>query len=234
MDQLTISNRVKPSCEILDDATLATYYNFDSNPILTDSGPNSLSSTSVSVNFVSSGHISDAIEFNNSTSSLQIGGLTGLGVSNKPFSISLWIRPYGMLGTIVFVSQAPVGSTWCASFIGFGVSGAIVAQLWNGAIRAVLSPTNITYSVWHHIVETWSPTNGLRLYVDNILVASDPAIITYTASSASNYVTLANRPNNSCALGAVGTQGRFFGDIDDFRVYSREITIDDVCALYHY
>ncbi|CAF1051646.1 unnamed protein product [Rotaria sordida] len=231
IDQLTIVNRAKSACEILDDATLATYYDFDNSPILNDSGPNSLSSTSQFVSFTSSGYSSKAISFNNSTSYLQISGLTGLGTTNKSFSISLWIRPHSLSGTIVYVSSTAVGAGWCLSFIGFATNGSIVAQIWNGPARTVFGPALSISSVWYHIVETWSSINGLRLYIDRVLIASDPSLVTYTASSASNYVRLANRPNNSCAFGEVGLTTAFYGDIDDFRIYSRELAIDDICAF---
>ncbi|CAF0927986.1 unnamed protein product [Rotaria sordida] len=231
IDQLTIVNRAKSACEILDDATLATYYNFDNSPILNDSGPNSLPSTSQSVSFTSSGYSSKAISFNNSTSYFQISGLTGLGTTNKSFSISLWIRPHSLSGTIVYVSSTAVGAGWCLSFIGFATNGSIVAQIWNGPARTVFGPALSISSVWYHIVETWSSINGLRLYIDSVLIASNPSLVTYTASSASNYVRLANRPNNSCAFGEVGLTTAFYGDIDDFRIYSRELAIDDICAF---
>ncbi|CAF0973494.1 unnamed protein product [Rotaria sordida] len=192
IDQLTIVNRAKSACEILDDATLATYYDFDNSPILNDSGPNSLPSTSQFVSFTSSGYSSKAISFNNSTSYLQISGLTGLG---------------------------------------FATNGSIVAQIWNGAARTVFGPALSISSVWYHIVETWSSINGLRLYIDSVLIASNPSLVTYTASSASNYVRLANRPNSSCAFGEIGSTTAFYGDIDDFRIYSRELAIDDICAF---
>ncbi len=56
--------------------------------------------------------------------------------------------------------------------------------------------------------------------------------MSYIASSGSNYVKLANRPTNTCAYGAIGAPASFYGDMDDFRIYSRELTADDVCALY--
>jgi len=205
----------------------------DNYPTLTDSGPNSLPSTQQNVSFVSSGHASNAISFNNSAAYLQIDDLTSLGVANQSFSISLWIRPYSLSGTLVFVSQTATGSIWCVSFIGFATNGSIVAQVWTGTVQAVFGAALSTSSVWYQIVQTWSSTNGLRLYIDNVLVASDALAVSYSASGASDYVTLANRPNNACALGAINSQTAFYGDIDDFRVYSRELTADDVCALYY-
>lgn len=232
MDHMTISGRAKPACEILDDASLAALYTFDNSLILNDSGPNTLSSTFQSVSFISSGHLADALSFTNATSSLQISHLTGLGTVDKSFSISLWIRPVTLSGTLVFVSQTSIGSIWCFSFIGFAANGSIVGQMWTSVARAVYGPALNTSSTWHHIVQTWSSINGLRLYVNNALVASDSVAISYQASSAPNYVTVANRPNNACAFGAVALPTYYTGSIDDFRIYSRELTAHDVCALY--
>lgn len=232
MDHITISDRAKPACEILDDASLATHYNFDSSLAPNDSGPNSLNSTYQSIASTTSGHLASALSFANATSFLQISDLTGLGTINGSFSISLWIRPTNLSGTLVFVSQTSLGTIWCFSFLGFAANGSIVAQIWTGTARAIFGPAFTTSSTWYHIVQTWSFTKGLRLYVDGILVASDPLAKPYQASSASNYVTIANRPNNPCAFGAIDSQTYYMGDIDDFHIYSRELTADDVCALY--
>jgi hypothetical protein len=172
------------------------------------------------------------MSFNNSAAYLQIGDLTSLGVVNKPFSIALWIRPHSLSGTVVFVAKNAGDTGWCIPFIGFANNGSIVAQIWTGSYPYVLGPTLSTCSVWYQIVETWSSTNGLRLYIDNVLVASNPSVTTYAASGVSDYVTVANRPSSGCTIGVIGSQTAFYGDIDDFRIYSRELTADDVCALY--
>jgi hypothetical protein len=74
--------------------------------------------------------------------------------------------------------------------------------------------------VWSHIVETWSPTNGLRLYIDSVLVASLPSATIYSASGVSNFLTLANSLSGmgNCYDGGLGVTvpGPFDGDIDDF------------------
>ena len=200
-----------------------------------DDGPNSLSSTSQSVNYTSSGQSSRAISFNGNTSYFQIFDFVGLGVSNQAFSISLWIRPYALAGTVVYVENATAANRWCIPFIGFSSSGALVAQIWNGgSVRSIYGPTLLTLSVWHHVVQTWSSTNALRLYVDNVLVASNTTVTPYAASGIPNNIKLANRANNACAGGSIGPQLAFRGDIDEFRVYTRELAADDVCALYFY
>lgn len=234
MDQLTITDRAKPACEILDDATLATYYNFDINPSLIDSGPNSLSSTSLDISFVSSGLISNVMSINQNTSYLQINYLIGLGTMNQPFSISFWIRPYVLSGTLVSVTASLTPNSWCVPFLGFSTSSALIAQILSGLIQSVSDPTNLTLSTWHHIVRTWSPTNQLQLYVDNILVGSNTVPTIYAASSQPTYVKIGDQDNVNCSMGNVNSQVPFQGDIDEFRIYSRELTNGDVCALYRY
>ncbi len=201
---------------------------------MTDAGPNNLLSTSQNVNFISSGQISGAISFNGNTSYFQIDDLTGLGVVNQAFSISLWIRPYALAGTIVFVENGTVGSLWCIPFIGFASNGSLVAQMSSGGVQSIFGPVLSTSSIWYHVVQTWSSTNGLQLYVDNVLVAASTTTVSYSASSMSNNIKVANWPNNACTAGAIGPQLAFYGDIDEFRVYSRELTANDVCVLYFY
>ena len=201
---------------------------------MADVGPNSLPSTLQNVDFVSTGHLSGAISFNNSSSFLQITDLIELGIPNKPFSISLWIRPYSLAGTVVFVENGTIGNLWCISFVGFSNNGSLVAQMWNGTVRSIFGPVLSTSSVWYHIVQTWSPTNRFRLYVDDVLVGSDTLATVYLANSTPMKVKLGNRPNNSCIAGKIGPQLAFHGDIDDFRIYSRELTTDDIYVLYHY
>ncbi|CAF0965701.1 unnamed protein product [Rotaria sp. Silwood1] len=236
IDQVTIAERAKSSCEVLEEAILSAYFTFNSGISFNDSGPNSLSAIGSSVSFVSTGHALEAISFSGSTSSyFQISGVTSLGITNRPFSISLWIRPRSLSGTIVHVSANSSGLGWCYPFLGFTANGSIVAQMYSSIVKSVIGPSVPVASDWTHIVETWSPTNGLRLYVNNILVASTTAMATsYVASSVQNYVTLANSLSGVgiCDAGLLGSMSPYNGDIDEFRIYSRELTADDICTLY--
>ena len=192
---------MKSSCEILDE------------------GPNALSSIAQNVSYASSGHRSDAISFNYSTSS---------------FSISLWLQPDSLIGTLVFVENGTAGFQWCIPFLGFAANDSLVAQVWTGSARAVFVPILSTSSGWHHVVQTWSSTNRLRLFVNNTLVAVNTVAGSYSASSLSNNVKLGNRPINGCSQGSIPPPYPYRGDLDDFRIYSRELTSDDICALYNY
>ncbi|CAF1334941.1 unnamed protein product [Rotaria sp. Silwood1] len=236
IDRLAITGRDKSACEILEEASLAAYFTFDSGISFTDSGPNSLSAVGQSVSFTSNGHSLQAISFNGSTSSyFQISDVTGLGITNRPFTISFWIRPQSLSGTLVHVSANSSGLGWCIPFLGFAANGSIIAQMLNGIIRYVIGPSIPLAPTWTHIVETWGPVNGLRLYIDNVLVASTTSMAnSYTASTVPNYVTLGNSLSGAsiCNGGLLGSMSPFNGDMDEFRIYSRELTADDICTLY--
>jgi hypothetical protein len=235
MDQMTVSNRVKSACEILEIATLVAHFTFDAGLFKVDSGPNSLIAITQSTSSISSGHYAQAITFPGSIFSYyQISDFTALGTSNQPFSISLWLQPASLLGIVVHVSSSVDGNIWCMPFLGFAGNGALQAQIFKE--KSVVWVTDPTHSVttldWSFVVQTWSPTNGLRLYINNVLVASHLYPI-YDASSSPNYITLGNALSGAehCRTGGVNTSP-YQGDMDDFRVYSRELTADDVYTLY--
>ncbi|CAF1136917.1 unnamed protein product [Rotaria sordida] len=239
MDKLTISRRAKSACEILEDATLAARFPFDNVATLVDFGPNSISTSASSYSILSSGHSLQAIKFNDSNSYFQASGFTQFSINNQPFSISLWIQPESRSGTLVHISTLSTGlGLWCLSLIGFASNGTLVAQIYNGTtVLSVMASTLIplSSSFWTHIVQTWSSTNGLRLYIDNVLVASLPSATTFSASGITpNYATLASSllGSGSCLAGAINATSPFTGGIDDFKIYSRELSATDVCTLY--
>jgi hypothetical protein len=72
--------------------------------------------------------------------------------------------------------------------------------------------------VWHHVACTWNGTT-LSLYVDGNLVASDSSM-TLVFTSGQMY------------LGR-NTVGNYWnGGIDDFRIYDRALSVDDINVLY--
>lgn len=232
---MTITTGEKASCQVLEEATLAAYFNFDTGVQMIDQGPNGLLATGQSLSTTITGRLQQAISFTGATTSyFQVIGLTGLGISNRPFSISIWIRPRRLSGVIAHVSSLASGNGWCSSFLGFSSSGTIVAQMINSLPVSIMSSSIPKISSWTHIVQTWSSTNGLRLYVDNILVANNSAMATsFIGSGISNFVTLGNSlSGTTCIPGGVASLTPFDGDMDEFRIYSRELTTNDVCRLY--
>lgn len=219
MDHLTITRRAKSACEILEDATLVSCFLFDTTAPYTDLGPNSLRSTSFSTSIISSGRHNEAISFNG-TGYFQVSSFTAVGISNETFSIVLWLRPRSMLGTIVHVSSSSNGAGWCLPFLAISSAGSLIAQGYNPPAIGLLGPSLPISSIWSHIVQTWSSTNGFRLYVNGVLAASLASAVSYLASGQSNFVTLANSRNGTvfCAPSVLlnVTPGGLDCDIDDF------------------
>ncbi|CAF0826048.1 unnamed protein product [Adineta steineri] len=238
IDQMTVSTRVKSSCEILEIATLVAHFTFDNGLFLNDSGPNYLQAITLGTSSFASGRFSQAIAFNGTQHSMfQVSGFTALGTANKSYSISLWLRPISLLGIVVHVSTLSSGTGWCEPFLGFAPNGSFVAQSYCGGVVTVANPTlSIATLVWSHVVQTWSSTNGLCLYVNNVRVT--PCLSsanTYDASSAVNLITLGSSfdaTTAGCGMGQIDPSA-YKGEIDDFRVYSRELSVSDVTTLYY-
>ncbi|CAF0839563.1 unnamed protein product [Adineta steineri] len=241
IDQMTVSTRVKSSCEILDIATLVAHFTFDNGLVLNDSGPNYLQATTSETSTFASGRFSQAISFNGTQYSyFQASGFTAFGTNNKSYSISLWLRPTSLLGIIVHVSTASSGlGGWCVPFLGFAANGSVVGQSYVNmvGVDTVANPTlSVATLVWSHVVQTWSLINGLCLYVNNVLVT--PCLSSansYSASGGSDFLTLGSMFNATAGLCAMGEiiQSSYKGEMDDFRVYSRELSACDVSTLYY-
>jgi hypothetical protein len=234
---VSITGRAKSACEVLEDASLAGCFLFDNPNPYADSGPNGLLSNQTSVTIVSAGHIGQAISFDG-TSYFQASSFTGLGISNQSFSVLLWMRSRSLNRTVVHVSAYTSGSGWCIPFVGISSNGSVVVQIFTGVaiLPCVIKASASSFTSWTHVVETWSMTNGLRLYLDGTLTGSLASAKTFLASGVSNFVTLGNSRNgmNICTGGCVSSRapGAFDGDIDDFRVYSRELTASEVNTIY--
>ncbi len=235
---MSVSGRVKSSCEILELATLAAWFSFDGSSPLLDLGPNSVSSNGSNYTLVPGVNL-QAISFMGSSSSFfQASGFLFLGIPNQPFSFSLWVQPEVLAGTLVQVSTNASGTGSCAAFIGFSSNGSLIAQVKTNTSYVAVSYPSLPLTSFSHIVQTWSSTNGLRLYINSNLVSSATATTYWAASSWVNYVTLggclSGCVNCSATAGDQILAGPFAGAVDEFQVYSRELTASDVCTLFIY
>lgn len=226
IDQVSITHRVKTASEILDDATLIAYYSFDCESIF-DSGPNLLHGSAIGHIFVA-GQINQAIAFNSSTAYFQAFGFTSLGMSNESFSISLWIKPSILTGTIIHLSNESTGNGWCMPILGFSASGNIIAQIPNTNLYGPILPLN----VWSHIILIYSFTNGIRLYINETLSASSGSNLTKDGPNVPLFITIANQLSeiNTCISGNISSVP-YVGAIDELHIYNREISALEACIL---
>jgi hypothetical protein len=124
-------------------------------------------------------------------------------------------------------------------FVGFTSSQQLVVQVWNSSFPVNTIGPILTVNTWTYVVETFSITNGLKLYINGTLYSSVSNINTYVASGSQNYLTIAStltasvNPQYCVSTGMLGL-GSYNGAVDELRVYSRELTAEDVCTLSRY
>ena len=113
--------------------------------------------------------------------------------------------------------------------MGFRSTGEIVV-IHDGSIRKEIVGLSIPINIWTHIAITYSSRNGLILYINGMFYATTGRT-SYTASEEASVLTLGNSFNgSSCHQGSI-TSDVYVGDIDEFRVYSRELSTMDVYEL---
>ena len=234
IDQMIVNQRVKSACELLEEATLAARFEFDGGSPNDDLGPNNLPGDGSQYTYVPSIRSPQAISFQGTNEShFVIEDVYALGIINQPFSIVYWIEPQALVGAIVHLSSAADGRDWCMPYMGFNVNGSIFGEILGAGVNAIAADDLLPTQAWSHVAQTWSPTNGLRLYVNSTLVESNSTLTSNGASQVSMWVFLGSgvKGLNYCAKGAMPSKRPFAGAIDDFRIYSRELTVIDICTI---
>ena len=199
-----------------------------------DSGPNQINAQAVGLNSGDGGRVGQSHLFNSTSAYFQVTSLLLLGYSYRPFSFVMWLRPIISVtsnGTILHVSSALDGTGWCLQLIGLNSLGQIIATGYDGTsnMPQVTGPV-LTVGFWVHIAYTYSQTNGIRLYVNGVLSGQTSAFV-YAKPSAPLTVTLGQPLNGtSCAHGTIQS-GNYRGQIDEFYVFSREVSQSDITAL---
>jgi hypothetical protein len=226
IDQVSITCRAKAANEILDDATLVAYYSFDCGSTL-DSGPNLLHGNA-SGQITIAGRINDALLFNLPNAYFQAYGFLIFGIGNQSFSISLWIAPLNLSGTLFHVSNQSTGDGWCMSLLGFNSSGSLIAQMSSASVAERVLKVN----VWTHVVQTFSVANGTRLYINGTLRQSNFATTFCSPPYQPMYIIIASRRfgGPTCMSGSIDP-GSYTGAIDELRIYNREITATEIYML---
>ena len=237
IDQISLVTSIKSASEIFYDATFVFYYSFDTSPYM-DAGLWNLTGLDAGITpAIGTGRINDAASFTAANKSFLIGGLGVLGSSSQSYSMALWIKPTSVSGgSIVYVSKCNTncGSNWCMPFIGLTSSGRIVIQSWSstsgGTLVSLTGPALFT-NIWTHIVYTYNPANGMRLYLNGILFQQSSAFSSM-GSGSSNYVYLGNFPLTTCTqTSGIISATQYYGIVDEYYLYARELTATEITTL---
>ena len=232
LDSIAYFGRAKNATEVLRDATLTAYLSFDGNTLL-DSGPLSINGIGANFAYITPGRLNAALTLLGPSSYVQITGLRRIGTNNWPYSVAIWIYPTSLAGgTIMHLSSRTDGAqtnAWCLPIMGLTSSGQIAINSWNGGNIPVTGPT-VPLNAWTHVVGTYSQTNGERLYVNGTLRSSASGY-NFAAGTVPMTITLGSSllGTGVCNTGTI-QMGRFYGWLDEFYVYARELTATEVAA----
>ena len=215
--------------EILRDATLTVAFSFEDN--LLDSGPMGINGSGVNVGYASVGRLNRSLALLVNQSYVQATGLVLFGTVGQPYSFAIWIRPTVVdRGTIIHVSELPSGLGWCVPMLGFTSASTIGVQGWNGSPMTLTGPPAVV-NVWTHLAVTYSPASGLRLYVNGTQWGAASSTYSYAAAGYPVTATLGQPLTGIvCSAGNINI-GQYFGYMDDFELYSRELTASFVLGL---
>lgn len=245
IDHLTISaGSARTACQIYNDATLTAYFPFDSGAVWNDYSANLLHGFGVGVSVTPVGRSGQAIYFGTNTSFFQSRCFLSPQKGNAPFSFAFWVNAYNPRsgGSLVHISYLQNGNgSHCYDLMALTSTGTLVVQLMQSTslVNAYQGPS-IPSNSWIHLTVVYGSTNGVRIYMNGqiTMVSSNTATIPFNNNNEPFYVTLANSsplgptmtPN--CRNGSIPIlAGPFNGAIDEFRLYSRELTNQEICKL---
>ncbi|CAF4274495.1 unnamed protein product [Rotaria magnacalcarata] len=230
IDQVLYVALAKNATEVLYEATLTFSYSFENN--LLDSGALGINGTGTNVAYSTSGRVNNCLSLLSNSSYVQVTNLVLLGTVGQPYSFSIWIKPNTVVGgTIFHVSSVTAGIGWCIPMLGFTSSGNVGTQSWNGSFVSITGPV-VTTNVWTHLTVTYGPSNGLRLYVNGAQYGSASGSYTYQATGTPILLLLGSSLSGLgvCKSGII-TMGQYNGYIDEFELYSRELSSANVYSL---
>lgn len=233
LDSIAYYARAKSASEVLDDATLVVYLSFDGNSLL-DSGPLLINGTGTSYSYTSSGRVNGALTLSINSSYIQVTGLTRFGINSWPYSVAIWINPTNITGgTIMHLSSRTDGAqpfAWCLPIMGLTAAGNIAASSWNNSNVALTGPV-IQSNTWTHVAITYSSANGQRLYVNGYVFTSIGGYA-FASGGVPMTITLGNSllGTGACNTGTI-KMDQYYGSLDEFRVYARELTASEVNHL---
>lgn len=124
---------------------------------------------------------------------------------------------------------AYLSSCHIAIAMGLSTTGQLISSVSNyGSFVSVSGPV-LPVGIWTYAASTYSTSNGIRLYISDTLVGSANASA-HSASGIPMTITLGNALNGSNCTRA--TQPiPYRGFVDEFRLYSRELSAADLCIL---
>lgn len=172
----------------------------------------------------------NAYNFVSSSSQYISTATSSVSPGPQTFSISAWFKTTTAGGYITgFGSSATGSSTNVDRVIYIGTDGKLYFGVQPVATKKTIN-TIAAYNDgnWHHVVATFSTTNGSNMYVDGALAASDPTMNS-VHTTAGNW-----RIAFDALTGYTNAPATFYfnGALDDIAVANTEISTSQINVLY--
>lgn len=145
-----------------------------------------------------------------------------------PFSVAVWIRPFGGANGIVWWMGRDGGLKWYAHYLWADKDSGLVNvnSVDNNVFYAASSPNgSVPTSKWTHICGVWHSTTDRRIYVNGRFCAQNTNTSNPDLSSGAFIVAGAEKVGVS--------YGNYWqGHIFDLRMYRRALSAPEVMAIY--
>jgi len=210
-------------------SNLLSYWKFDGNDqATTDFGSLANTATLTGTKNLASGQIHRAFSFDGS-SYVTVNDESDYDFDRiNPFSVAFWLKGTntGVMELIVAKGNAAT-PIWRVNFNPYdALVFAMIKTVPTDALSVKYS-TNLRDGLWHHVVVTYSGSGAasdVKMYVDGAQVSASIALNTLTSS-------ILNNAALSIGAGGGGTN-KFTGQLDDLRIYNKELTSAEVSKLY--
>jgi len=149
------------------------------------------------------------------------------------FSISVWFKTSTAGGYLVGFGSSQTGSSVSVDrVIYMGTNGELYFGVAPLSVKSTINTTTAyNDGNWHHVVATFSTTNGSNMYVDGALAASNPAM--NAVLSLGGYWRIGFDAISGWTNAPATTAATYFnGALDDVAVESSELTWAQVNVLY--
>jgi hypothetical protein len=121
--------------------------------------------------------------------------------------------------------------------IGFDNTGYLTIQTWtnNGLYTITSTAMMLSLNVWSHVSMTYSLTDGIRLFINGLLVSNNNnhTFNDYAASGEMVTITIGTcLQANTCIFDQTKiVLSQFRGKIDELKVFSRELSRSEIYQL---
>jgi hypothetical protein len=218
---------------------LVVYFPFDGNISEESENNYPFTADSVSLTYDRFENPDNAAYFDGSGASINLNNDQPVILSNT-FTISAWVMMYGLGGgvdytrniifqqrdddasesassTIVFLSEDNVG------LIEFTLRSSINEH----GERAILESPAQSYEKWHHYVAVLDDERIMKIYLDGLLIADTLFTQTGDFTTSIDHVDIGIHTFSGNQL-----KGALNGRMDDFRIYDRALTHQEIYSLY--